>query len=70
MCKNSSSYGEPAPRNESEMLLAIVVMLLGAIIMAGLFGSKFTGFLLERDSARTVLFNRVNLLLKHLVSRA
>ena len=50
------------------MVLCIIVMLLGAIVLGGIFGSNITGFFVERDGARFDLFYRVDIILKNLVS--
>ncbi|CAG7786966.1 unnamed protein product [Allacma fusca] len=59
-------FGDLAPKNEPEMLFSIMVMLFGAIGLAGIFGSNMTTFLVERDGARYDLLYRVSFILRTL----
>ncbi|CAG7728315.1 unnamed protein product, partial [Allacma fusca] len=64
----SVGYGNPAARNEVEMLICVTVMLIGAIGLSGIFGSYLTSFLLEQDGSRFDLFYRLQSIQKVLKS--
>lgn len=51
-----------------EMLFSIVVMLIGAIILRGIYSSRLTNFELKLDGARFDLFFRLDAIQDHLKS--